>query len=93
MFRFVVRRLLQAIPVLFVIVTISFAEVVRPQQRFAEPLINLRELGAVDERRLPRGGSLPVVPRGGKRGGHEGERRRGVDVRLDRLLEAGYRRQ
>ena len=66
------------------------AEVVRAKQRVAEPLVDLREIGAADQRGLPRARRLPIVPGRGKGRGHERQRRRRVALRLDGALEAQF---
>ena len=68
----------------------GLAEVVRAKQCVAEPLVDLREVGAADERRLPGARRLPIVSGRGKRRGHERQRRRRVALRLDGALEAQF---
>ena len=66
------------------------AEIVNAQQRVAEPLIDLREVGALDQRGLPRAGGLLVLARRRERRGQERQRRGAVDVGIDRALEAQF---
>ena len=69
----------------------SACVIARAYQRVAEPRINLRQIAAVDERRLPCTRRLGVVTGGGHRRSEIGQGRCAVDVRPDGAFEAGLR--
>jgi len=57
------------------------------QERTGQPVVNLDEIGPIDQRSLPGAGRLEVAARGRKRGGEIRERGGAVGIRIDRLLE------